>query len=89
MSQGPATELDVRVALESSVVRLKRLIWLCAITAAVGALMVWLVLPSLSGTLRRIFGIAFGLMCALGLYGVIAGTILFYSRRSDLASLDR
>lgn len=79
--------LEVRVALESSILRLRRIGLVSLLLAIAGFVLVVAVLPAVQGPLRRLAGTTFGLMVALGFFAAFSSSILIWDRRNGLKQL--
>lgn len=81
--------LSTRMAIASSIVRLRKLVWILLTVAGAGIALIAAVLPHLQSASRRLAGTILGLSVALGLFGSLAAAILVWDRGRGLRELER
>ena len=88
MSRLRLSSVEGRVALESSIIRLRRVVQASLASALAGLVLVTAVLPHVQGPLRRPAVLVFSLLLGLGLFLALSCSILVWDQRRGLKELE-
>lgn len=78
---------STEAALRAGIAWYRKLTMVASVTCLAGVSLVVLALPLLQGSLRRVLGVSFVLLAALGAFGAIASLISIWHRHGLLREL--